>query len=498
MKGGAHMIINDGIRVFTGRKQIFTDEAEVNTGNIYSILDEAMITHNENIIDIKYLKEYVKGVQPILDREKPIRDDINIRVVFNRAAQIVDFKLKYEFGSPITYVRRSKDEADGFGSDVDDRGVSLLNEMMGYSNKPAIDLQIAKNFKTCGVGYRLIEPSDDPLSIIKMASLNPESSFVVYRNDAYRKPILGVTYFKKRNGDTEFTCYSADTIYIVTSKFGRGYTGEPIVYPNIPGQIPIIEYVNNYDRMSDFERVISLINALNVTNSDRMNDIAQHVQSIIWMNNCEPDDDQEIKSNGVIITKSQQGVQANIQFLENVLNQSEIQTLVDHVNDQIDVIANVPGRQETGGGSTGSAMNLSNGWQAAETAAKGMELIFSESERRTLDVVSGIINNTENVPDELVALKISDIEPKFSRNKTYDLATKCSSLVALLNAGVDGLTAFTVVGLFTDPQLAWENSKETVEKIRTSGNKVSPNDVNKVVQNTTNQPSKVSNVDEGI
>jgi len=492
------MIFVDGTPVFTGRKQIFTDETEVNSSNIYSILDEAMLIHNENIAEIKYLKDYAKGVQPILSRDKPVRDEINIRVVFNRAAQIIDFKLNYEFGSPITYVRRSKDELDGFGSDIDDRGVSILNEMMSYSNKSTIDLQIAKNFKTCGVGYRLIEPNDDPLSIVKMASLNPETSFVVYRNDAYRKPILGVTYFKKKNGETIFTCYSKDTMFTVISEPVKGYRGSPGIYPNIPGQIPIIEYVNNYDRMSDFEKVISLINTLNITNSDRVNDIAQHVQSILWMNNCQLDDSQEIKPNGVIQTKSQPNIQANIQFLENVLNQSEIQTLVDHINDQIDITANVPGRQETGGGSTGSAMNLSNGWQAAETAAKGMELIFGESERRTLDIISGIINNSNNVPDELAKLKISDIEPKFSRNKTYDLATKCSSLAALLNSGVDGLTAFTVVGLFTDPQLAWENSKETVEKIRMSKKQAEPQDINNIVQNTTKQPSKVSSVDEGV
>lgn len=482
---------------FTGRRQIFSDYTEVTIENIHDILSESMAYHTENVMAIKYLQDYAKGIQPILDREKPIRSDINIRTVFNRAAQIVDFKLKYEFGSPITFVQRSREDADT--ANINDKGVAKLNEMLNYAKKPSVDLQIAKNFKTCGVGYRLIEPSKNKLSLFKLASLNPMTSFVVYKNDAYREPLLGVTYFQNRMGDAKYTCYSADTIYEISSTFGAGYNGVPKTYPNIPGQIPIIEYINDYDRMSAFEKVMSQIDALNETNSDRMNDIAQHVQSILWMNNCELDDGQEIKSNGVIQTKSPQGVQANIQFLENVLDQSEVQTLVDYINDQIDIIANVPGRQETGGGSTGSAMNLSNGWQAAETDAKGSEIIFSEGEQRMLDVIAGIIQNSDKAPEELTTLKMSDVEPKFSRNKTYDLSTKCSSLAALLNAGVDGLIAFTVVGLFTDPQLAWENSKATVEELRKSKGKISQSDAQDMVRNNTvQQPSKVSNVDEGV
>ncbi len=483
---------------FTGRKQIFSDHTEVTRDNILEILSESIAIHMENINDMQYLQDYAKGDQPIWNREKPIRDDINIKAVFNRAAQIVDFKLKYEFGSPITFVQRSRE--DGTAADINDKGVAKLNEMLNYAKKPSVDLQIAKNFKTCGVGYRLIEPSTSQLSLFKLASLNPMTSLMVYTNNAYRDPLLGVTYFQNRKGEVRYTCYSLDTIYMVASGLlGSGFKAPIETYPNVIGQIPIIEYVNDYDRMSAFEKVMSLIDSLNTTNSDRMNDIAQHVQSILWMNNCELEDGQGVKSNGVIQTKSPQGVQANIQFLENVLNQSEVQTLVDYINDQIDIIANVPGRQETGGGSTGSAMNLSNGWQAAETDAKGSEIIFSEGEQRMLDVIAGIIQNSQNVPEELLSLKMSDVEPKFSRNKTYDLATKCSSLVALLNAGVDGLTAFTVVSLFTDPQLAWANSASTVEEIRRSRRQVTQGDVQNIIRNnTTQQPSKVSNVDEGI
>ena len=460
-----------------------------------------MLTHAENIVEIKYLRNYVKGVQPILDRVKEIRPEINIKAVFNRAAQIVEFKLNYEFGSPITFVQRSKE--DGSDGNIDDKAVAKLNELLNYAKKPSVDLQIARDMKTCGVGYRLIEPNQKKNRLIKTTSLNPETTFIVYRNDAYREPILGVTYFQNRDGNIRYSAYSNSTRYEFTAPMVSDSTSSivnPSTYPNIIGEIPIVEYINDHERMSSFERVISLIDALNTSNSDRLNDIAQHVQNLLWLNNADIDSDDipKLREYGLIKTKSVNGINASVSYVESVLNQSETQTLVDYINNQIDVIANIPGRQETGGGSTGSAMNLSNGWQAAETAAKGMEIVFTESERRTLEVIDGIIQNSADVPPELSGLNIEDIDPKFSRNKTYDLATKCSSLAALLNVGVDGLTAFTVVGLFTDPQLAWNNSKDAVEKIRLSGRKVTKSDADSIVQNTANQPSKVSNVDEGV
>lgn len=491
--------LDDGMVILSGRRQIFTDVSEITRDNVYHVVMDAMIVHNQNLEEIKYLNDYVRGIQPILNRTKEIRPEINIRTVFNRAAQIVDFKLKYEFGSPITFVQRSKE--DGSFGEVDDRAVAKLNELFNYASKPAVDLQIAKNMKTCGVGYRLVEPSSEEGRLFKITSLNPETTFVVYRNDAYREPVLGVTYFQLANGQIRYSAYSKNTRYEFLSPLLDNPEGVEIgTYPNIIGEIPIVEYINDYDRMAAFERVIPLIDALNLANSDRLNDLAQHVQSLLWLDNVDIEDKDlpHLREYGIIKTKSANGVNGRVAYVESLINQGEIQKLVDYINDQIDIIANVPGRQETGGGSTGSAMNLSNGWQAAENDAKGQEVLFTAGERRTLQIVDGIIKNSNNVPEELLNINMMDIDPKFSRNKTYDLATKCSALAALLKVGVDGLTAFTVVGLFTDPQLTWNNSKETVEKIRQSGGKTSQDDVISLVNNTTQQPSKVSNVDEGV
>ena len=488
--------------VLAGRRKIFTDESEVTIDNVQMIVNASMLEHQQNVSEIKYLRNYVKGIHPaIRDREKDVRPEINIKSVFNKASQIVEFKLAYEFGSPVTFVQRSND--DDNSGEHDDKAVGKLNEILNNAKKPSVDLKIARDMKVCGLGYRLIEPSKKRNQIIKMTNLDPETTFVIYRNDAYREPLLGVTYFQNQDGTLRISAYSEhERFEFLTPQFNLDSMLDTGItrYPNLIGEIPIIEYVNDHDRMSSFERVISLIDDLDLVNSDRLNDIAQHVQSLLWLNNADIEEENlpNLREYGIIKTKSANGINANVSYVESSLGQSEVQTLVDYIDGQIDIIANIPGRQETGGGSTGAAMNLSNGWQIAEVSAKASEIIFSEGEQRMLSVIDGILANSINVPSELSDLNIMDIDPKFSRNKTYDLATKCSSLAALLNVGVDGLTAFTVVGLFTDPQLAWNNSKDIVDKIRTSKGDISKDDAISIVQNTTQQPSKVSNVDEGV
>lgn len=203
-----------------GRRQIFCDKSVIDKSNILEVLGEAFAIHEQNRAEMLYLFEYVKGRQPILDREKKIRSEINEKVVDNMASEILEFKLGYEFGSPISYVQRARKDIKSRNalfsfikklftseeSKKEDLRVAALNEMMVEECKAAKDLMLAKDVKTCGVGYRLILPKrmKTGVSVFDILVLNPMNTFVVYSNDAYREPILGVTYFLHKDGSITF------------------------------------------------------------------------------------------------------------------------------------------------------------------------------------------------------------------------------------------------------------------------------------------------------
>lgn len=503
-----------------GRKQIFCDKTNIDKTNILEVLSDAYFIHEQNRAEMLYLFEYVKGRQPILDREKQIRPEINEKIVDNMASEILEFKLGYEFGSPISYVQRARKDIKSrnalfsffkklFTSDEskkEDLRVSAINEMMVEECKAAKDLMLAKDVKTCGVGYRLILPKKikTGVSVFDLLVLNPMNTFVVYSNDAYREPILGVSYFPHRDGSVTFGCYTKTSYFKIEMGITKGFEDWFEEKPNTVGMVPIIEYINDYDRMGCFERVIPLMDALNTIDSDRVNDIAQHVQNILWGDNVALDTEQykKLREDGMILTKSEQGRTATLKYLESVLNQSENQTLVDYVKQQILDITNTPSRSELSGGSTGSATNMSTGWMAAETDAKEKEQIWSASERRETAVILKIIKDSNEVDADIAELNLSDIEIKFSRSRTYDLATKCNSLSALIGIGIDPLRAIEVVGLFTDPQQVALDSAERIDRILFKDNQTGTEDASngdpykKNQPDMSDQPSKVSVADE--
>ena len=450
--------------VLKGRREIFTDVREITKENISKVLADAFEVHLRNVAEIKYLQAYERGVQPILKRVKEIRPEINNKVVENHAAEITAFKVGYVFGSPITFVQRASVDVNGNTGETDDKKLSILNEMMFEEGKAAQDQVLGKDISVCGIGYRIVLPKrvKEGVSAFSILRLNPCSTFVVKFNDLYKKSALGVSYITLSDNSYRVGAYT-DKEYFELE--GRDFLSLKVVnaVPNRIG-IPIIEYKNDDERMGCFERVISLLDALNEATSDRLNGLAQFVQSILWMNNCEIDNEQmgQLKDKLGLLTKSEPGNPASVQYLTATLDQAQTQTLIDYLYEQILQIAGVPGREQSTGGNTGQAIMLSNGWQIAETHARSVEQTFTQSEREMLKVVLKILSLTET--SEVADLKLSDIDVKFSRNRTDSLLVKTQGLMNQLQAGIHPLIAITHCGLYSDPQSVWNDSKAYMGK----------------------------------
>lgn len=469
-----------------GRRMLLTDEKEITEKNIISVVSKAFTEHQENVSEEMFLFEYERGKQPILSREKKIRPELNATIVENNASKIVDVHLGYCFSNPITFVQRAKVEPTQkqkkslFGfikkntdeENLDDLKIAMLNKMMQEQSKSTKDIALGRNLFICGVGYQMVLPNrnKDRFSPFELMVPSPLTTFVVYSNDAYREPVLGCTYFIHDDGTISLTAYSKYHCFTIEHEINSSdYRLKEKIVPNVLRKIPIVEFALN-DRMGIFEKIIPLLDAINLVDSDRINDIMQHVQSLLWMHNCQVDSEGKknlVDGDGVIMTKSAgDGKEAKITYLNETLNQSEIQRLVDYLNSQAEQITSTPSWQEASGGSTTGAMQLSNGWQCLEIAAKTVEQLFTEPEMQIIDLAVEIIKADHRPFDGLKDIETADVEIRFCRTKTYDLVSKTNSLVALLNAGVDGLTSFNTVGLFTDPQQAWVDSKKIIEGIQ--------------------------------
>lgn len=469
-----------------GRRKIYTDITEINAKNIFLILDESMIIHEQNAAEMCYLLDYEKGIQPIREREKKVRKDVNIKVCDNVANQITEFKLGYNWGNPITLSQRGNKDLNGSNSDKDDNAVGMLNEMLDDEGAFSKDQELARYIETVGVGLRYVDIKKwySGGSVFDIYTLNPLHAFVVYANDVTQRPVLGVMYCKLKNGDVRFTCFTDDARYEIRlhsatpdkeayySSLERSGEKNPI------GEIPIVEYIRSYDRMGCFERQLSDMDALNVLVSDFSNQVSQTTNTIWWGNDVELPMDEEAKrattpkSGEWVMTKSPNNPQAK-PGIKPLTAEFDYQGITGDIQRRRDTIlqkCDVPLRSEPGGGSTGSAMSMSSGWSAAEVAACKEAQIIRQSRMHELRLILKAINKSSNLPANslLMSLKLSDIEPQFKRNKTYDMITKVNAYATLVNNMVNGRDALKVIDLFSDPQQVWNDSKERIEEYQES------------------------------
>lgn len=479
--------------VYSGRQKIFIDVERIDASNIVDVVSDVLKIHSANAKQIKYLMDYEKGISPIHNRVKKGRQDVDYRINENHAAEIKTFKVGYVFSSPITLVQRAVEDNEHSGED--DKRIARLNEMMFEQGKAAKDKQLAEDFSICGVGYRMALPKrydDGGVSPFDIIPLNPLTTCVGYSNDIYQHRMLGISYVVKADGTTKIGAYT-DTHYyeLEGSELGGALklVGEPKV--NGIGVVPIVEYRADEQRMGCFEKVLDLLDALNVLTSDRVNGLSQFVSSILWADNVQLNEDQKenVKNGGWLFTKSDSMTKANIEYITQQLDQTSAQSLVDWIYEQILQITGTPARGKSTGGNTGQAIVLSNGWEIAETSAKNTEIVFKDSETEFLKVILSILSRDKGVDADLKSLRLSDIDIKFSRNKTDSILVKVQALQGQLDAGIDPLTAIKTCDLYSDPQQVWVDSKPYIEeKRRAVTNDKRDNTVEGVAERSDDKP----------
>lgn len=438
-----------------GRRTILTDETEVNIGNVVQILRKALPYHWKNRSEISYLWSYYKGRQPILNRVKEVRPEITNKIVENRANEIVSFKSGYLMGEPLQYVSRGNAENIA-------NAINQLNEFVFAEEKPAKDKELADWFHICGTSFRMVLPDEmageDDESPFEIYTLDPRNTFVVYNNGLGNKPILGVKYVVDENGVVHYSCYSDHEYFeIVESKVVSYDT-------HILGEIPIIEYPLNMARIGAFELVIPLLDAINLTDSNRLDGVEQFIQALMLFHNVDisSEDFDELRERGAIKFKDiDPQLKAEINYLVSNLNQGETQTLVDHMYQTVLTICGMPNRN--GGSSTsdtGSAVIMRDGWSAAEARAKDSELMFKKSERIFLKVVLNICRTLADMD-----LKVCNVEIRFTRRNYENILQKAQVLDLMLkNNKIHPRLAFEHCGLFVDSDLAYTLSAEYAEE----------------------------------
>lgn len=439
-----------------GRKVAYTGVKEITADNVVRVVGSAISVLNHNRPIIRYLYEYYKGDQPIHYREKTVRPEINNKACENHALEVVRFKTSQTYGEPIQYVSRKTD-------DMINKAVDKLNDYMRDAHKQARDIELGTYQSAIGTAYKAtLKGKDTDIIPFRLHIPDPMNTIVVY-SSVDGSDMLSIQVLKDENDEQYFQCFSETKYFKI--KNGRVVDQKP----NGLGGIPITEYPNNPDRLSDIEIVITLFDLINKMQSDRMNGIEQFVQALMLFRNCEISKEQFVEMcqlGAVQVKDCGQGLQAEVKLMTSELNQEQTQVAKDDVYRQILTVEGMPDRQQNTGGDTGQAVYLRNGWDFAEQRAKLDEPFTIEAEKKHVRIVLNIIKQTTND----VPMTVRDFDVKITRNSTDNMLVKAQSLDYLLKNKIHPLIAITVCGLFGDPEKVWTQSKpymDTVFKTQT-------------------------------
>ena len=185
----------------------------------------------------------------------------------------------------------------------------------------------------------------------------------------------------------------------------------------------------------------------------------QLVNSILVFVNCELKDASEnadgksdlekLKEQLAISITSKQNQQADIKFVNSQVNQDEAETLAQTLIDYVYAVTGIPDRKtrSNGGGDTGDAVYLRDGWASLEVVARTKERYFRKSEKQMLKIICKILKVFRNME-----IKPMHIEPTFVRNRTNNLLNKAQAMAILKELQfIDPIDIVTLGGISDNP-----------------------------------------------
>lgn len=463
--------LQDLVQGCYGRKIAYADADEITEDNIISVVGSCIGDFNWNKRIFKYLWDYYKGDQPIRYREKVVRDDVNNPIVENHAWEIVRFKNGQTNGEPIQCVSTQKEEKIN-------KGVDRFNDYCRAAGKHAKDISSGEWTSATGTGYKAAQRKKGAEVPFRIAVPTPINTFIIYSRYT-EESLLAVQELKDENGEWYKLCFSETHEYRI--KNGKlieipDSNGNLVKSrPHAFGGIPIVEYPNNQNRISDVELVIDILDAINNMQSNRMDAIEQFVQSWVKFINCDIDKEtfQEMKMAGALVVKSNNGEnKADVDIMTQELNQTEAQVAKDDLWDNALSISAIPNKQSNTGGDTQGAVELRNGWDFSKQAARLKDPYTMDAERRLNTVLLNIIRQEKG--SEECPFGIMDYEVQINHSPTDNMQVKTQVLQMLLSMGIHPLIAIKVCGLWGDAEKVYLLSKPYLDVLYKTIDEVVP------------------------
>ncbi|WP_203364725.1 phage portal protein [Bacillus sp. REN10] len=303
------------------------------------------------------------------DNVKRLDDKVNNLLNNAYDADIVDTKVGYMFGHPITY-------------DVDKNYKQLKEELDNFllrNNAEDDDAELGKMAAICGYAARLAYIDLEGNERIK--NIDPWEAILI--GEDIHEPVYSLRYYKFNNVlYAEF--YDDKNIYYFSEENG-GFELDD-VKPHLFDYNPLFGVANNKELKGDAEKVLALIDAYDRTLSDASNEIEQYRLAYLILKGMGADEETmaELKKSGVFELL---GEHDEVKYLTKDINDTMIENHLNRLDDNIMRFAKSVNfaDEEFAGNASGIAMKLKI--MSLENKCVMMERKFTSSLRYQFKVL---------------------------------------------------------------------------------------------------------------
>lgn len=389
--------------------------------------------HEEDCERYITLEDYYRGKAKIYDRSK---EDYkaNNKLALDYPSYIVDILLGLFVGKPISYTvaEENKEMMEG------------LQEVFDLNDEQDENAEIAKICGIKGRGYEIVYLDEE--GGVRFNEVQPENIVMVYDNQIKPEPLFCI--YIREDADAEnigkesknklVTLYTKDSIKEMRLEGSDLKLIEENA--NLFGAIPVVEFKNNNEAIGDFERVLSLIDALNLAQSDTANDFEEFTDALLvlaGMPQADSDDVNRMIEDKVLLLDKSGGAGQSAEWLIKDINDTALENYKNRLDADIHKFAKVPNMNDEhfAGNVSGEAMKYK---------LFATDQIIAQKQRKFKSALQDRIKLILSIAKIKTAKDFDyrDISIVFNDNKPYNELDNIATVKAALDAGLSKTYAY--------------------------------------------------------
>lgn len=397
---------------------------------------------DENSMDLKYgkLYEYYKGKHRILEKAKRNSTDPNNRLVTNMARYITDTAVGYFVGQPVVYQSGNEEY------------LKTMQDIFDYNDEQDHNMELAKRCSIDGSCFEMLYLDEE--AKIRMARVPAQSGIMICETDSgFSTPMAMIrTVVSRDRHDNLIRKVEFWNAYMVMRfrSVNGGYLNLEAVEEHYWQDVPFVEYINNEERIGDYEGVITEIDAYNLVQSNTANYFQSNDDAILKiskMGDVSEKEIQEMREKRAIILEDG----GDLSWLLKTVDDTALENYKNRLREDIHTMAYVPHMCDESFGGNLSRVAISYKLWGLEQMCSIKERKFKKGLQRRIELITNILKVMGHSYD------YRDIVPKFRRNRPQnDLET--AQIVTMLANDLSRETRLQMIP-------AVENVSEELERL---------------------------------